>query len=408
MLKVSKRTEELQGSPIRRLTPLAVAAKKAGKTVYHLNIGQPDIPTPRSFMDGVKDAPIEVLSYSPSRGIAETREAFIRYYASFGIDLTPDELAVTIGGSEGFTFAIQTTCNPGDEILVPEPFYPNYKGQALVHGVKLVPITTRIEDGFHLPEMDRIERLITDRTRAILFSNPGNPTGVAYRREELEGLAQLATRHDLFVVSDEPYRELTYDGEAVSILSLPELREHAILVDSISKRISACGARLGCIASYNKDVIAAIDKLCQIRLSPPTFSQYGLIAFLRDPGYKETIDRMVTKFHSRRDTLFDALSTIPGAVLRKPEGAFYIFAKFPQIDDSEAFARFMLTEFDMDGETVMVAPGAGFYATEGKGLNEVRLAYVLEEDKLIRAVSVLRAGIEAYAERRAEATISAR
>ncbi len=408
MLSVSNRTAQLEGSPIRRLAPLAVAAKKAGKTVYHLNIGQPGIPTPRSFMDGVKDAPIDVLSYSPSRGIAETREAFVRYYASFGIDLDPEELSVTIGGSEGFTFAIQTACNPGDEILIPEPFYPNYKGQALVHGVKVVPITTRIEDGFHLPPIEGIERLITDRTRAILFSNPANPTGVAYTREELEGLAKLATEHDLFVISDEPYRELTYDGEAVSILSLPELREHAILVDSISKRISACGARLGCIASRNKDVISAIDKLSQIRLSPPTFSQYGLIAFLRDPGYKETIGRMVAKFRSRRDTLFDALGTIPGAVLRKPEGAFYIFVKFTQIDDSEAFARFMLTDFDMDGETVMVAPGAGFYATEGKGSNEVRLAYVLEEEKLIRAVSVLRAGLEAYVNRRAEATVEIR
>jgi len=408
MLNVSKRTSELEGSPIRRLTPLAVAAKKAGKTVYHLNIGQPDIPTPRSFMDGVKNAPIEVLSYSPSRGIAETRDAFVRYYASFGIELTTDELSVTIGGSEGFTFAIQTVCNPGDEILIPEPFYPNYKGQALVNGVKVIPITTRIEDGFHLPEMGQIERLITERTRAVLFSNPANPTGVAYTRAELEGLAQLALKHDLFVISDEPYRELTYDGEAVSVLSLPELRQHAILVDSISKRISACGARLGCIASHNKDVIAAVDKLCQIRLSPPTFSQYGLVAFLSDPAYKETIDRMVAKFRARRDTLFDALKEIPGAVLRKPEGAFYIFVKFPQIDDSEAFARFMLTEFDMDSETVMVAPGAGFYATPGKGNDEVRLAYVLEEEKLVRAAQVLRAGLEAYADKRAEATIPAR
>jgi len=408
MLNVSKRTEQLEGSPIRRLTPLAVAAKEAGKTVYHLNIGQPDVPTPRAFMGGVKGAPIDVLSYSPSRGIAETREGFVRYYAEVGIELNPDELAVTIGGSEGFTFALQTVCNPGDEVLIPEPFYPNYKGQALVNGVKVVPITTRIEEGFHLPPIGEIERLITDRTRGILFSNPANPTGVAYTREELEGLAQLALKHDLFVISDEPYRELTYEGEAVSVLSLPELREHAILVDSISKRISACGARLGCIASHNKDVIAAVDKLCQIRLSPPTFSQYGLIAFLRDPGYRQAIDRMVAKFHSRRDTLFAALTTIPGAVLRKPEGAFYIFVKFPQIDDSEAFARFMLTDFDLDGETVMVAPGAGFYATPGKGKDEVRLAYVLEEDKLVRAVEVLRAGIEAYVQKRAEATVPIR
>jgi len=400
MRSVSGRTQALKGSPIRRLAPYAVDAKKRGIAVYHLNIGQPDIPTPKSFMDGVRNASIDVLSYSPSSGIAETIDIMVDYYADLGIKLSPDELCVTIGGSEAFVFALQITCDYGDEILVPEPFYPNYKGQAAVNGIKVVPITTRVEDGFHLPPTEEVEKRITPRTKAILFSNPANPTGVGYTRKELEGIAELALQYDLFVISDEPYRELIYDGEAIGILTFPELRDHAILVDSISKRLSACGARIGCIASRNQDVMTAANKLGQIRLSPPTFGQYGLIAFLRDPDYKREIEQMRRKFNSRRDTLFDALQTIPDVVCRKPEGAFYIFVKFPQLDDSETFAKFLLTEFEEDGETVMVAPGAGFYATEGKGNDEVRIAYVLEEPKLIRAVEVLKAGLESYVTRR--------
>jgi len=400
MRSVSERTQALKGSPIRRLVPLATAAKKRGIHVYHLNIGQPDIPTPRSFMDGVRNARVDVLSYSPSPGIAEAIDALIRFYADMGVELSEDELRVTIGGSESFAFALQTTCDPGDEILVPEPFYPNYQGHAIVNGIKVVPITTKIEDGFHFPPIDQIERLVTPRTRAILFSNPGNPTGVGYTRGEIQGIADLALKHDLYVISDEPYRELMYEGHATSILEFPELAQNAILVDSISKRLSACGARIGCLVSRNRDVMAAVDKLCQIRLSAPTFEQLGLIAFLNDPGYKKEIEVMRRKFHARRDTLYDALQTIPGVCCRRPEGAFYIFVKFPQIDDSEEFVKFMLNDFDLDGETVMVAPGAGFYATEGRGHDEVRVAYVLEEPKLVRAVEVLKAGLEAFAEQR--------
>jgi aspartate aminotransferase len=400
MRSVSDRTQQLQGSPIRRLVPLATAAKKRGIHVYHLNIGQPDIPTPTSFMDGVRNAPIKVLSYSPEQGMAETIDAFVEFYAEAGIDITPDQLRVTIGGSESFAFALQTTCNPGDEVLVPEPFYPNYAGHALINGIKVVPITTKIEDGFHLPPLDEIEPLITPRTRAILFSNPANPTGVGYTRDELEGVANLALKHDLFVISDEPYRELMYDGEAHSILSFPEIRDRAILVDSISKRLSACGARVGCLVSRNPDVMTAANKLCMIRLSPPSFSQYGLIAFLGNPHHQADIAAMQRKFHSRRDTLFDALQTIPGVCCRKPEGAFYIMVRLPGMDCSETFVKFMLNEFDLDGETTMTAPGAGFYATEGVGHDEVRIAYVLEEPKLVRAIEVLKAGLEAYAEQR--------
>jgi len=400
MRSVSERTQALKGSPIRRLVPLAVAARKRGIHVYHLNIGQPDIPTPQSFMNGVRQAEIDVLSYAPAPGIPATLDALIAFYRGMGIELDESQIRVTIGGSEAFAFALQTTCNPGDEVLIPEPFYPNYAGHALMNGINVVPITTRIEDGFHLPPMEEIEKLITPRTAAILFSTPGNPTGVAYTREELEGVARLAQKHDLFVISDEPYRELMYDGHATSILEIPGLDDHAILVDSVSKRLSACGARIGCIASRNPDVMMSINKLCMIRLSAPTFEQLGLVAFLNDPRYREEIGKMREKFHSRRDTLFDALQTIPGAVCRKPEGAFYIFVKLPQIDDAETFVKFMLNEFNLDGETTMVAPGAGFYATPGRGDDEIRIAYVLEEPKLIRAVEVLKAGLKAYAKMR--------
>jgi aspartate aminotransferase len=401
MLSISERAKSLKGSPIRRLTPLANAAKKRGIAVYHLNIGQPDIPTPASFMEGVRRAKVDVLSYSPATGIAETIDAMCAYYGDLGISLGHDELIVTIGGSESFCFALQATCNPGDEVLIPEPFYPNYAGHSIMNGNRVVPITTRIEDGFHLPPLAEIEKLITPRTRAILFSNPANPTGVGYTRDEIAGLVQLALKHDLFIISDEPYRELMYDGEAVSIMSFPEAAQHAILVDSISKRLSACGARIGCLATRNRDVLAAVNKLCQIRLSPPTFEQLGLVAFLRDKDHKKDIAEIVRKFHARRDTMFAALQALPGVVCRKPEGAFYIFVKFPQVDDSEAFAKFLLTDFQIDGETVMVAPGADFYATPGRGKNEVRVAYVLEEPKLVRAVDVLRAGLAAYIDAKA-------
>jgi aspartate aminotransferase len=400
MRSVSDRTQELKGSPIRRLVPLATAAKKRGIHVYHLNIGQPDIPTPKSFMDGVRNAKIDVLSYAPAPGIPETIQALLRFYADMGIQLTEDQLRVTIGGSEAFAFALQTTCNPDDEILVPEPFYPNYNGHAIMNGIKVVPITTKIENGFHLPPIEEIEGLVTPRTKSILFSNPANPTGVGYTRDELQGIVDLAIRHDLFVISDEPYRELMYEGHATSILEFPELEGRAILVDSISKRLSACGARIGCIVCRDPGVIAAIDKLTQIRLSAPTFSQLGLVSFLNDPNYRQEIERMRDKFRSRRDTMYDALQQIPGVCCRKPEGAFYIMVKLPGIDDSEEFVKFMLNEFDLDGETVMVAPGAGFYATPGVGHDEVRMAYVLEEPKLVRAVELLKAGLAAYAKAR--------
>ena len=395
MPNLSKRTCELPASPIRKLAPLAARAKKEGKVVYHLNIGQPDIPTPKAFMDGVQRANVSVLSYSPSLGLPETLEALQRYYAEHDISLETDEMCVTIGGSEAFTFAMKAAMDPGDELLIPEPFYPNYRGYACISNVKVVPITTYAEEGFRLPSEAEIEAKITSRTRAILFSNPGNPTGVVYTRDELERLARLALKHNLFIISDEVYREFGYEDKPITIFSFPELREHAILADSISKRLSACGARIGVIASHNADVMAAAAKMAQARLSPPTFGQLGLIAFLNDPQHRAVIDAMIAKFRSRRDTLYAALREIPGIVCERPAGAFYVIAKLP-IDDSEAFARFLLTDFDRDGETVMVAPGSGFYQTEGKGQDEVRIAYVLDEEKLRRAAALLREGIREY------------
>lgn len=396
MPKLSQRTAELTGSPIRKMAPLALKATEEGKTVYHLNIGQPDIPTPRAFMDGVRQADIDVLSYSPSSGLPKTLEALRNYYADNSLELSLSELCVTIGGSEAFTFALQATLDPGEEVIIPEPFYPNYLGNSQIAGIKIVPLTTHAENGFRLPDVREIEEAITPRTRAILFSNPGNPTGVLYTEKELARIVQLALKHDLFVISDEVYREYVYEGKAISILSFPELSQHAILVDSISKRISACGARIGALASRNKDLMATIKKMAQSRLSPPTFSQLGLVAFLSDKNYKETINTMINKFHSRRDAMYEAVQEIPGVTCKRPAGAFYMFAKFPQIDDSESFTRWLLTDFDFNGETVMVAPGTGFYQTPGKGKDEIRLAYVLEEEKIIRAVSLLKKGLAKY------------
>ena len=396
MPRLSQRTAELTGSPIRKMAPLALKATEEGKTVYHLNIGQPDIPTPRAFMDGVRQADIDVLSYSPSSGLPKTLEALRNYYADNSLELSSTELCVTIGGSEAFTFALQATLDPGEEVIIPEPFYPNYLGNSQIAGIKIVPLVTHAENGFRLPEVREIEQAITSRTRAILFSNPGNPTGVLYTEEELARIVELALKHDLFVISDEVYREYVYEGEAISILSFPELSQHAILVDSISKRISACGARIGTIASRNKDLMATISKMAQSRLSPPTLSQLGLAAFLSDKSYKESINTMINKFRSRRDVMYKAVEEIPGVICRRPAGAFYMFAKFPQIDDSERFARWLLTDFDFNGETVMVAPGTGFYQTPGKGKDEIRLAYVLGEEKILRAVSLLEKGLAKY------------
>jgi aspartate aminotransferase len=383
-------------SPIRKLYPLANEAKRKGKKVYHLNIGQPDIPTPKEFLDGIKSAGVEVLAYSPSQGLPEAIAAFQAYYAEWGVELAPDEIIVTSGGSEAVSFALTVACDPGEEVIVFEPFYPNYNGFARLAEVDLVPVPTRQEDGYHLPPREEIEARITPRTRAILFSNPGNPTGTVYRREELEMLAEIALRHNIFLISDEVYREFVYIGEHYSILSFPELENHAIMVDSISKRLSACGARIGAFASHNRGVMEAARRCAMARLSPPTLEQLGLAAFMAHPRHREILSEMVDIYRKRREVLAEELGKIEGLRFLKPEGAFYMMLGLP-VSDSEAFVRYMLSEFPGD-ETVMLAPGEGFYKTPGLGRNEARIAYVLKEEDLVSACRVLAQGLELYQE----------
>ncbi len=394
MPKPSGRSAAAPASPIRRLYPLSVEAKKRGKKVYHLNIGQPDIPTPQAFMRGVQKAKVDVLDYAPSPGIPEAIEALGRYYGECGLPVTKEEILITIGGSEGITFALTIACDPGDQVLVPEPFYPNYLGYARLTNVEIVPITTSRADGFHLPPRQEIEDLIGPRTKAILFSHPGNPTGVVYTLQEMAMLADIARKHDLFIISDEVYREFVYEGTHTSILTFPEVRDRAILVDSISKRLSACGARVGALVSHNKDVMAAAMKCATIRLSAPTFEQLGLVAFMADPDHHKVVQEMIDEYRVRRDLFCQQLLEIPGVTFRVPEGAFYVMMGLP-VADAEAFIRWMLTDYP-GPETVMFAPGAGFYVTPGLGKDEARAAYVLKVEDLTGACAVLADGLEVF------------
>jgi len=395
MASISERAVRTQFSPIRKLKLLADEALREGKKIYNLNIGQPDIPTPKAFLEGLKDAP-EVLAYSPSQGLDEAVEALRGYYEDQGIPLEQGQLLITTGGSEAVFFAVLAAADPGDEILVPEPFYTNYNSYTAMAAVKLVPIETRAETGFHLPEPSEIEAKITPRTRAILICNPNNPTGTVYTPDELQMLRDLALKHDLFLISDEVYREFVYDGlEHISVLKLEGLESHAILVDSISKRFSACGARIGAIASRSPEVMEAALKFAQARLSPPTAGQLGLIRFLSSKGYRREVVAIIAEFSRRRDVLFDELQRIPGAFCVKPQGAFYMVVRLP-IDDAERFCSWLLRDFELEGETVLLAPASDFYATPGKGQGEVRIAYVLGVEKLRRAMEILRAGLEAY------------
>jgi aspartate aminotransferase len=396
MPSISWRARTVQASPIRKLKPLADQAKRAGKKVYHLNIGQPDIPTPKEYFDGIRQAAQGVLAYSPSQGLDEALDALAEYYQTFGIPLSRDQLIVTTGGSEAITFAMLAVTDVGDAILVPEPYYTNYNSYAQITGIRIVPIETRAEDGFRLPDRKSIEGKITPKTKAILFCNPGNPTGVVYTKAELEMLAELARKYNLYLIADEVYREFTYDGaQAISVLQLPGIEDRAILVDSISKRFSACGARLGVIASKNASVMESALKFAQARLSPPTLEQYGLIYLLKSSRYQDFVRQMIAEFQQRRDVVYAELQKIPGVSCPKPNGAFYIIAKLP-VEEAEHFARWLLTDFALDNETVMLAPAAEFYATPGKGRDEVRIAYVLNVDALKRAMSILREGLRAY------------
>ncbi len=391
---ISKRGVDMPPSPIRKLVPYAEAAKRKGVHVYHLNIGQPDIETPPEILRAVKDADIRVLEYSHSAGNESYRQKLAQYYSRNQIQVNKDQIIVTNGGSEAISFAILSIMDPGDEIIIPEPFYANYNGFAVSAEVKVVPIPSHIEDGFALPPIEAFEKAITPRTKAIMICNPNNPTGYLYSREELEVLRDICLRHDLFLLSDEAYREFCYDGEQhISVLSMAGLEQHAILLDTISKRYSACGARIGALVTHNSEVLTAAMKFAQARLSPPSMGQIlGEAATSLPANYFDSVEQM---YVSRRNLLVERLNAIPGVYCPKPKGAFYCIARLP-VDDAEAFCQWLLESFSHQGATVMMAPASGFYATKGRGSNEVRLAYVINEDEINGAMDALQAALEVY------------
>lgn len=393
---ISQRGTQMPPSPIRKLVPFAENAKKRGTHVYHLNIGQPDIETPPQILDAVKNADIKVLEYSHSAGFESYRRKLADYYYRNNITVNHEQIIVTNGGSEAISFAIQSIMDPGDEIIIPEPFYANYNGFAVSAEVKVVPIPSDIQDGFSLPKIEAFEQAITPRTKAIMICNPNNPTGYLYSREELEILRDICLRHDLFLLSDEAYREFCYDGlQHISALSLPGLEEHAILLDTISKRYSACGARIGALVTRNNQVLAAAMKFAQARLSPPTLGQILAEAATALPA--DYFSEVEKKYLSRRNLLVQRLNAIPGVFCPMPKGAFYCMASLP-VKDADAFCQWLLYSFSHQGATVMMAPASGFYATPGKGSNEVRLAYVINEDEINAAMDVLEAALAAYKE----------
>lgn len=381
-------------SPIRKLVPYAETAKKRGAKVIHLNIGQPDIKTPQVALDAVKNNTLDVLAYSRTEGSETYREKLAAYYAKNDIIVSADDIIVTTGGSEALSFVIGSIADTDDEVIIPEPFYANYNGFATSAGVKVVPVESRIEDNFALPPIEAFEKLIGPKTKAIIICNPGNPTGYLYSNEEIEALREIVIKHNLFLVADEVYREFTYDGaEHYSILQEEGLEDHAIIIDSVSKRYSMCGARIGCLVSKNKEVIQTAMKFAQARLSPPTYAQIASEAALETtPDY---FDAVKTEYVSRRNLLIEELEKIDGVRVAKPQGAFYCIVELP-ITNADDFAQWLLEDFRVDGETVMVAPAAGFYATPGLGNNQIRIAYVLEKDSLKRAVNILKEALKSY------------
>ncbi len=393
-MDISQRGQRIRPSPIRHLKPFADEAQRRGIRVYFINIGQPDIPTPQPVLKAIQDYDEKVLSYGPAQGFEELREAIAAYYNAFRIPITAENVIITIGGSEAIHFSFSVVADPGQEIIIPEPFYPNYNGYAEFADVKIVPLTLSVENGFRLPEIEEIEAKITPKTRAILLCSPNNPTGTVYTPDELERVVFLVKKHDLFLIGDEVYNEFVYDGVThKSILEYEEIRERTIVVDSVSKRFSCCGARIGALIAYDKRILEAFLKFAQARLCPPSVEQKAaLAAYQMDRGYFEEIR---AEYQKRRNILFEGLKDIPGIVIHKPQGAFYFIVRLP-IDDSEKFVRWMLTDFHLDYETVMVAPGRGFYSTPDKGKEEVRMAYVLQEKDLRRAIEVFRVGLEKY------------
>ena len=394
MPKISNKGKAMPESPIRKLVPYAEIAKKKGNKVYHLNIGQPDIKTPEVAMNSIKNLDIKVLEYSHSAGFESYRIKLSQYYKNHGLPIDLADIIITTGGSEALLFAMGSTMDVDDEIIIPEPFYANYNGFSTASGVKVVPVISTIETGFALPPIADFERLITPKTKAILICNPGNPTGYLYSKEEIMQLADLVKKHDLFLIADEVYREFTYDGDVhYSVMNIPGLEQNAIMIDSVSKRYSMCGARIGCIVSKNKELMATAMKFAQARLSPPTFAQIASEAALETP--QSYFDEVISEYRGRRDTLVEELNKIDGVKVAKPKGAFYCIAQLP-IDNADNFAQWLLESYDLNGETVMVAPAAGFYSTKGVGLNEVRIAYVLKKEDLIKSVQILKEAIKTY------------
>jgi aspartate aminotransferase len=393
MLTISKRGEMMPPSPIRKLVPFAEAAKKRGTKVYHLNIGQPDIETPPAIMDAVRNADIKVLEYSHSAGNESYRRKLVQYYKSVGIDVKHDQIIITTGGSEAIMFGFFTCLNPGDEVIIPEPFYANYNGFACAAGVNVVPITSKIETGFALPPIDDFEKVITPKTKAIIICSPNNPTGYLYSKEEMLALKEICLKHNLYLFSDEAYREFCYDGEYVSAMHMNGLEQHVVLMDTISKRYSACGARLGAFVTKNKAVYDAAMKFAQARLSPPGLAQIMGEAAVDLPA--SYFDAPKAEYLSRRNLLVTRLNKMEGVFCPNPGGAFYAMAKLP-IDDSDRFCQWLLESFSHNGQTVMLAPATGFYGSAGLGKNEVRLAYVLNLDSLNKAMDCLEEALKVY------------
>lgn len=391
---ISDKGKAMPASPIRKLVPFAEEAKRKGRKVYHLNIGQPDIPTPKIALDAIKNNPLNVVEYSHSAGNESYRKGLANYYKTIGINITPNDIITTTGGSEAITIAFMTCLNPGDEVIIPEPFYANYNSFALQAGVVVKPITSYIESDFALPPVAEFEKLITPKTKGIVICNPNNPTGYLYSQAELEQLATIIKKHDLYLFSDEVYREFCYDGEThFSAMMLKGLENNVILLDSVSKRYSMCGVRIGALISLNKDVIASALRFAQARLSPPSYGQIAAEAALATP--KEYFTEVYNEYIERRNYMVDALNKMEGVYCPKPKGAFYTVVKLP-IDDSDKFAQWLLDSFEYNNQTVMLAPATGFYSTCGYGKNEVRIAYVLKIEDLKNAMKCLEEALKQY------------
>ena len=394
MPKISQKAVDMPASPIRKLVPYADKAKKDGKKVYHLNIGQPDIETPEVALKAIKDFNQKVIEYSHSAGFESYRVGLAAYYQKTGIPVNTEDIIITTGGSEALIFGFMSTCDPGDEVIIPEPFYANYNGFAVTAGLSVVPVASSIESGFALPPVEEFEKKITAKTKAILICNPGNPTGYLYSKEELEKLRDIVKKHDLFLFADEVYREFCYDGAVpFSTMNLEGVDNNVIMIDSVSKRYSMCGARIGALISKNKEVIASALKFGQARLSPPTIDQIASEAALNTP--QSYFDNVVAEYVQRRNIMVDGLNSIPGVFCPKPSGAFYCVAKFP-VDDAEKFCQWLLEEYQYEGATVMMAPASGFYSTSGSGKNEARIAYVLNQDALKASVKILEEALKVY------------